>query len=449
VLGTSTERKENPALKFLVAGGAALAFEATIGHPCEFLKVLKQTNPGKTYPQLFQGVTKSKGIVGIWDGFVPWGAIQAVAKGSVFGLGHALASNQLRPLVERGALSKDAADVLAGGIGGGIQGFALSPTLLLKTRVMTSPAFREAMPPLETVRQSMTVGMRVIREEGPAALMKGSGVMAGKRVADWSTRFYFCVLAENLLFRRGAEDPARPLARREQLVAGLVGGVASTVLTLPLDVAVAQIQQAAKAGQKVPLVQLFAEQWAAGGAAQLCGMATRGLVARCVHVALTTALMKTATSMLYDALVDAGSSPRRWEARVAWKGASAAPQPEPLTLDGPAGGEAEEDRASPGAPHHHARTAAAVAGAAGAAQKSASSAAAAAAGRLGGSGGASPARASSTTVLAVRQQQQQAAGAGSSSVVRQDGAEEADFESRLTERRRKLTGDLNKRVGGW
>mmetsp|Transcript_3413 Transcript_3413/g.5548 ORF Transcript_3413/g.5548 Transcript_3413/m.5548 type:complete len:328 (+) Transcript_3413:82-1065(+) len=299
VLGTSGQ-KESPVVKFLVSGGAALVFEASCGHFMEFLKVLKQTNADKSYPELVRGITKSKGIIGLWDGFLPWGAVQAVAKGSVFGLGHVLATNSLKPMVDQGTMRKDVADVLAGGIGGGFQGFVLSPTLLLKTRVMTNPIFRERMSMGETTRQSLSVGMKVIREEGMAALMKGSAVFSAKRVADWSTRFLFCVVAENVVYKRS--DPDYKLTRAEQIVAGLLGGTASTVCTLPLDVAVAQIQQASKAGQKVPLVQLFADQYREGGVKQLTGMATRGFLARLAHVSLTTALMKTVTSAIYDAL---------------------------------------------------------------------------------------------------------------------------------------------------
>lgn len=47
------------------------------------------------------------------------------------------------PLVEEGKISRMTAEVIAGGVGGGFQGFVLSPTLLLKTRVMTDPIFRE------------------------------------------------------------------------------------------------------------------------------------------------------------------------------------------------------------------------------------------------------------------------------------------------------------------
>ena len=147
----------------------------------------------------------------------------------MFGAGHAVAKNQLQPLVEKKYISAATANILAGGIGGGFQGFVLSPTLLLKTRVMTDPVFREDLSLLkvrlcarcasraerarpsvdddddddaQTTQMSMTVGMRVIRNEGVLALMKGSGVFSLKRVGDWVTRYYFATATENLLFRR-------------------------------------------------------------------------------------------------------------------------------------------------------------------------------------------------------------------------------------------------------
>lgn len=89
-----------------------------------------------------QEITSQKGIFGIWDGFFPWGTVQALAKGAVFGWAHALAKNTLMPYADQGYISQGVAEVLAGGIGGGFQGLVLSPTLLLKTRVMTDPVFR-------------------------------------------------------------------------------------------------------------------------------------------------------------------------------------------------------------------------------------------------------------------------------------------------------------------
>lgn len=296
--------------------------------------VAKQTNPERSYMQLLHSIVDKKGLIGILDGaspppppatwprgnspsrqrnphrcnaigrcdamagFVPWGIIQAGAKGAMFGVAQATALNSLKPMVEQGTLSESGASIVAGGIGGGFQGLVLSPALLLKTRVMTNPIFRESMPLSETTRQSMRIGMEVIRSEGPAALMKGSLVFSSKRVADWTTRYFFATVAENVIYKR--HDPHRKLTAGEEIASSLIGGVLSTVVTIPIDVIVAQIQQQKNAGKKVPVVQLFVDKYRSGGINAIAGFATGGFVARVLHVACTTALLKTGSSWIYQ-----------------------------------------------------------------------------------------------------------------------------------------------------
>ena len=145
-----------------------------------------------TYWDVLQEITAEKGIFGLWDGFCPWGIVQALGKGAVFGLAHAAAARTLVPMADSNKwLPMSLALTLAGGIGGGFQGYVLSPTLLLKTRVMTNPVFREKMSLLRTTMLSFRIGWDVVQKEGLATLMKGSNVFATKRVFDWSSRYFF------------------------------------------------------------------------------------------------------------------------------------------------------------------------------------------------------------------------------------------------------------------
>jgi hypothetical protein len=54
----------------------------------EFLKIVMQTtsDASATYGSVIRDITQQKGIGGLWDGFVPWGMVQAISKGAVFGL---------------------------------------------------------------------------------------------------------------------------------------------------------------------------------------------------------------------------------------------------------------------------------------------------------------------------------------------------------------------------
>lgn len=82
----------------------------------------------------------------------------------------------------------------------------------------------------------------------------------------------------------------------------LAGGTLSALATVPIDVMVATIQDAGKSGQKVSVMKVFSDAAATGGIKGTIQLATRGLAARVAHVALTTLMMKTVTSAVYDTL---------------------------------------------------------------------------------------------------------------------------------------------------
>ncbi len=252
----------------------------------EFFKIVMQTAPESvTYLDIARTITAAKGIAGLWDGFFPWGVVQAVFKGSVFGLAHATASNILLPLVDQGQMTLPLALTLAGGIGGGLQGYVLSPTLLLKTRVMTDPVFRQKMSPFRTTWLSFCIGSDVVKREGIMALMKGANIFAVKRVFDWSTRFYFSDLFETTMLQ---SKGGTQLTTAEKSMASFLGGALSTLSTLPLDVIVAKTQDAKRAGIKVSPWTLFKTELNDKGWSGVRKTYTKGFLARLLHVCTTT-----------------------------------------------------------------------------------------------------------------------------------------------------------------
>jgi len=286
--------------RLLVAALVTLLYETVLGHLLEFLKIVMQTSPpGTSYLDILGRITADKGIAGVWDGFVPWGVVQAVFKGGVFGLAHSMALSVLKPMSQQGKIPMQAALTLAGGIAGGIQGYVLSPTLLLKTRVMTNDVFREKMSLWKTSLLSFKIGNQVIQNEGVGALMKGSGVFAIKRVCDWASRYYFSdVFSKCMLAHAGTTG----LTPSEQIAADLLGGTASTIVTLPLDVIVAKMQDAKKAGSKISAWGLFKDELQQGGIRGLSQSYLQGFEARLLHVCFTTVAMKTGTGFMYDFL---------------------------------------------------------------------------------------------------------------------------------------------------
>lgn len=66
---------------------------------------------------MYRNMIAHKGLVGVLDGYFPWGSIQCFVKGSSFSFGQALGHNLLAPY-----FSPFTAEVLSGGVGGGVQG---------------------------------------------------------------------------------------------------------------------------------------------------------------------------------------------------------------------------------------------------------------------------------------------------------------------------------------
>jgi len=294
--------------RLIVAALVTLLYEGAIGHILEFLKIVMQTAPvGTTYTSILQSITQQKGIMGAWDGFVPWGVLQAIGKGGVFGLAHTMSLAYLDKLQSTYSLTLPAqlVQTLAGGIAGGFQGYVLSPILLLKTRVMTNEIFRTNLSLMQTVFLSFTIGLDVVRSEGILALLKGSNVFALKRVLDWSTRYYFSdrfeALFRNILFTTdGGVVPT--LTPGYRIAASLLGGTASTLVTLPLDVIVAKAQDAKKAGVKVSAWDTFRKDYEENGWKGLYDANMMGFEARLAHVCFTTVVIKTGSPIMYDFL---------------------------------------------------------------------------------------------------------------------------------------------------
>lgn len=268
---------------------------STAGHQFEFLKINKQTT-NDPYLTILRRITSTKGVIGLLDGFFPWGLMQAVCKGSVFAWGQAASMTLLHDV---SWMDREQKVVLSGGMGGLVQGVVLSPLLLLKTRVMTDPSFRSSGGLVSTAIDSAKVGARLIRSEGVSALMKGAGMFSLKRAADWTTRYMFVVMVENWM----RASPGAALSAWEEGTASILGGSISALSTIPLDVIVSTMQQASKAGKKVSVIEMFAEQAKAGGLSQVLAFSTRGLMVRVLHASLTTFMMKFVTTKVYDAVV--------------------------------------------------------------------------------------------------------------------------------------------------
>jgi len=99
----------SPGRQLVVVSGVSWVFEGCVGHQLEFVKIIKQTTK-KPYPQIVREIIAQKGVGGLWDGFFPWGTVQALSKGAVFGWANALMRRALSPLCAAGTISASTQD---------------------------------------------------------------------------------------------------------------------------------------------------------------------------------------------------------------------------------------------------------------------------------------------------------------------------------------------------
>lgn len=167
---------------------------------------------------------------------------------------------------------------------------------------LTVQSMRNSGGVLATTIASTKLGASIIRDEGPMALMKGSVLFSTKRMADWTTRFFFAeVIADTIRKRHASNGVHRPLDFMENGFSALAGGALSATATIPMDVLVATFQSQAKAGQTVSIASVLKEKIANGGVKGLLQYSTKGYVARVAHVAATTLLMKSVSTAVYEA----------------------------------------------------------------------------------------------------------------------------------------------------
>eukprot|EP00948_MAST-09A_sp_MAST-9A-sp1_P003275 g3275.t1 len=304
----SSTKQENPTAKLFIGAGITWVFELCFGNCLEFVKIRKQTS-GLPYPKIISNIVQHKGLVGFLDGYFPWGSLQAVAKGSSFAYGQALGQNFLMDNFK--SMDSFTVNILSGGIGGMFQGVVMSPILLLKTRVMTDPAFRSAGGAWETTIQSTKLGSSIIKTEGLLSLTKGLPLFTVKRFLDWTSRYLFVEVVQGqyvAMTKTPSPNNNYSLTFTEKTLCALGGGVLSALATIPVDVMVATKQQATQSsskgdgGSQTSISRVMKAHYDEGGIKRILEFGTRGFIARVIHVSLTVALMKTTSSAVYEKL---------------------------------------------------------------------------------------------------------------------------------------------------
>ncbi|KAI8608732.1 mitochondrial DNA replication protein YHM2 [Chytriomyces sp. MP71] len=235
----------------LAIGAALNMFEVTtLGQPFEVIKTQMAANRGQSMPQSIATVWSRGGILGFYQGLIPWAWIEASTKGAVLIFAVSELEYQFRAL----GASLPVAGIL-GGMGGGIaQAYAtMGWTTFMKTVEVTRSKGGDG-----PSKSTMQVAREIFAKEGIVGINKGVNAVAVRQCTNWGSRFGFARIVEDMI--RG-KDKSKKLTDLEKIAASSLAGALAT-WNQPIEVIRVEMQSQLKvAGRPEKMTIATAAGW--------------------------------------------------------------------------------------------------------------------------------------------------------------------------------------------
>lgn len=216
---------EKKPVKFsnLLLGAGLNMFEVTtLGQPLEVVKTTMAANRSDTFGGAMRRIWARGGILGYYQGLIPWAWIEASTKGAVL----LFVASEAEFYAKRFGAS-DFLGGIAGGMSGGIaQAYA---TVGFCTCMKTVEITRHKMA-ATGVKPPSTYAtfMDIYRREGIRGVNKGVNAVAIRQTTNWGSRFGLSRLAETAIRKTtNKEDGQRLNAYEKILASGLGGGLSA------------------------------------------------------------------------------------------------------------------------------------------------------------------------------------------------------------------------------
>ncbi|KAG0143868.1 hypothetical protein CROQUDRAFT_660667 [Cronartium quercuum f. sp. fusiforme G11] len=224
----------------VAVGGIMNMFEVTtLGQPLEVVKTQMASNRSQSMVDALKTVWSRGGVLGFYQGLIPWAWIEASTKGAVL-----LFTAAEIETVAVGAGIAPAVAGLLGGMGGGItQAYAtMGFCTCMKTAEITrhKQASAGIKPP-----STMALFLEMYKKGGIRGINKGVNAVAVRQCTNWGSRMGFARLAEQQIrVLRGKTDGER-LNAFDKIASSTIGG-ALACWNQPIEVVRVEMQSMAK-----------------------------------------------------------------------------------------------------------------------------------------------------------------------------------------------------------
>ncbi|KAI9859289.1 MAG: Mitochondrial DNA replication protein yhm2 [Trichoglossum hirsutum] len=221
VAAQEPKRLEKKPVKFsnLLLGAGLNMFEVTtLGQPLEVVKTTMAANRGDSFAGALGRVWGRGGVLGFYQGLIPWAWIEASTKGAVL-----LFVASEAEYYARSFGAQEFVAGITGGVAGGVaQAYAtMGFCTCMKTVEITrhKVAAVGVKPP-----GTFAVFMDIYRKEGIRGINKGVNAVAIRQMTNWGSRFGLSRLAEQGIRRATGKEDGHRLSAWEKIAASGLGG---------------------------------------------------------------------------------------------------------------------------------------------------------------------------------------------------------------------------------
>jgi len=229
-----------------IAVGAIMnMFEVTtLGQPLEVLKTQMAANRSESMFQAFRTIWSRGGVLGFYQGLIPWAWIEASTKGGVL----LFTASEVETATMKMGVSPGFAGLLGGMTGGVAQAYA---TMGFCTTMKTAEITR-AKQAVTGIKPPSTFKLfaDIYRKEGLAGINKGVNAVAVRQCTNWGSRMGFARLAEDMIRSARGKGANDPLGAFDKIISSAIGGALAT-WNQPIEVVRVEMQSMAKGAVNV------------------------------------------------------------------------------------------------------------------------------------------------------------------------------------------------------
>jgi len=217
----SPQKIEKKPVKFsnLLLGAGLNMFEVTtLGQPLEVVKTTMAANRKDTFAGAMGRIWGRGGVLGFYQGLIPWAWIEASTKGAVL----LFVASEAEYYAKTFGANNFVAGISGGMFGGLAQAYA---TMGFCTRMKTVEITQhklaaQGIKPPSTFKTFADI----YRKEGIRGINKGVNAVAIRQVTNWGSRFGLSRLAENGIRKTMGKENGERLSAIERITASALGG---------------------------------------------------------------------------------------------------------------------------------------------------------------------------------------------------------------------------------